>query len=232
MIPECEPDRISSHRTLHLVAVAATLLIGLELASPSMVVGQSAAPADNGVQVGDRWTFDSRDEITGLPRDTFTRAVTEVSANEIVVRLSFRGKSGFSIIVYDHNWNRIENATVKFKPNDGQGIRPPLAAGKEWRSEFEARNTQTGSSSKDTVVSKIVAQETLMVPAGMYETFKIETRIRELNTANPSRSTEFEYVGWYAPLINFWARRMFVTKVQKRTTESFTEELVDFGRKP
>ena len=71
-----------------------------------------------------------------------------------------------------------------------------------------------------------------MVPAGTYETFKIETRIRELNTANPSRSTEFENVGWYAPLINFWVRRTFVTKIQKRTTESYSDELVDFGRKP
>jgi hypothetical protein len=221
-----------AHASRRLAAFGTVLLLGVAALSPNVLTAQSPTPADGGVQVGDHWTFDSRDEITGLPRDTFTRAVTEVSPNEIVVRQGFRGKSGFSIIVYDHNWNRIENSTVKFKPNDGQGIRPPLALGKDWRSEFEARNTQTGSSFKDTVVSKIVAQEMLMVPAGMYETFKIETRTRELNTANPSRSTEFEYVGWYAPLINFWVRRMLVTKIQKRTTESVSEELVDFGRKP
>ncbi len=214
--------------------IAAILLLGFGLAalSPGVLIAQSPTPSDSGVQVGDHWTFDSRDEITGLPRDTFTRAVTEVSPKEIVVRQTFRGKSGFSIIVYDHNWNRTENSSIKFKPNDGQGIRPPLAVGKEWRSEPEARNTQTGSSFKDTVVSKIVAQETLMVPAGMYETFKIETRIREFNTANPSRSTEFENVGWYAPLINSWVRWMFVKKIQKRTTESISEELIDFGRRP
>ena len=112
-----------------------------------------------------------------------------------------------------------------------QGIRPPLAVGKEWRSEFEAQNTQTGSVFKDTVVSKVVAQETVMVPAGMYETFKIETRTLEYKAADPSKSTDFENVGWYAPLINFWVRRVFVTKVQKRTTQSVTEELADFGRK-
>jgi hypothetical protein len=216
----------------YMAGIGTILLCGFVAFSPTVLTAQSPAPADSGVQVGDHWTFDSRDEITGLPRDTFTRAVTEVSPNEIVVRQNFRGKNGFSIIVYDHNWDRVENSTIKFKPNDGQGIRPPLAVGKDWRSEHEARNTQTGSSFKDTVVSKIVAQETLMVPAGMYETFKIETRVRELNTANPSRSTEFENVGWYAPLINFWVRRMFLTKIQKRTTESVSEELIDFGRKP
>jgi hypothetical protein len=216
----------------YMAGIGTILLCGFVALSPNVLTAQSPAPTDSSVQVGDHWTFDSRDEITGLPRDTFIRAVTEVSPNEIVVRQSFRGKSGLSIIVYDHYWDRIETSTVKFKPNDGQGIRPPLAVGKDWRSEHEARNTQTGSSFKDTVVSKIVAQEMLMVPAGMYETFKIETRIRELNTANPSRFTEFENVGWYAPLINFWVRRMLVTKIQKRTTESVSEELVDFGRKP
>jgi hypothetical protein len=221
-----------AHVSRRLAALGTVLLLGIAALSPSVLTAQSPAPADNSVQVGDHWTFDSRDEITGLPRDTFTRAVTEVSPNEIVVRQSFRGKSGFSIIVFDHNWDRIENSTIKFKPNDGQGIRPPLALGKDWRSEFEARNTQTGSSFKDTVASKVAAQEMLMVPAGMYETFKIETRTREFNTANPSRSAEFEYVGWYAPLINYWVRRTFVTKIQKRTTESVSEELVDFGRKP
>jgi hypothetical protein len=222
MIPEREPDHTSRRRALHLVAVAATLFVGVELSSP---------PAGT-IQVGDRWTFDQRDEITGLPQDTFTRAVTELSPNEIVVRQSIRGKTGFSVIVYDHNWNHIETSAIKFKPNDGQGIHPPLAVGKDWRSEFESRNTQTGSSFKVTVMSKIVAQETLMVPAGMYETFKIETRVRELNTANPSRFTEFENVDWYAPLINYWVRRMSVTKIQKRITESVSVELVDFGRKP
>lgn len=221
-----------AHASRRLAAFGTVLLLGVAALSPNVSTAQSPAPADSSVQVGDHWTFDSRDEITGLPRDTFTRAVTEVSPNEIVVRQSFLGKSGFSVIVFDHNWDRIENSTIKFKPNDGQGIRPPLAVGKEWRSEFEARNTQSGSSFKDIVVSKIVAQEMLMVPAGMYETFKIETRIRELNTANPSRSTELENVGWYALLINFWVRRMFVTKIQKRTTGSVSEELVDFGRKP
>lgn len=198
---------------------------------PNALAAQSPQATNEGVQVGDRWTFDSRDEITGLPRDTFIRAVTEMSPGEIVVRQSFRGKNGFSLIVYDHSWNRTENATVKFKPNDGQGIRAPLAVGKEWRSEVEARNTQTGSAFKETVASKIVAQETLMVSAGMYDTFKIETRIHEINAADPSKSTDFENVGWYAPLINFWVRRIFVTKVQKRTRENVSEELVDFSRK-
>jgi hypothetical protein len=210
----------------------AALLIGVGLSYPGFVSAQSQAPADNGVQVGDHWTFDTRDEITGLPRDTYTRAVTDLSPAEIVVRQSVRGKNGFSILVFDHTWDRVEAPNLKFKPNDGQGIRLPLAVGKEWRSEFEARNTQTGSAFKDSVVSKIVAQETLMVPAGMYDTFKIETRVHEFNTADPSRSTEFENVGWYAPLINYWVRRMYVTKVQKRTTNSVSDELVDFGRKP
>src|SRR5260370_1196402 len=104
-----------AHASRRLAALGTVLLLGVAALSPNVLTAQSPAPADSSVQAGDHWTFDSRDEITGLPRDTFTRAVTEVSPNEIVVRQSFRGKSGFSIIVFDHNWARIETSTIKFK---------------------------------------------------------------------------------------------------------------------
>ncbi len=230
MIPRLEAYCLS--KPLHLANIVAVLLIGVALSCPGLVVAQSSTPADNPVQVGDHWTFDSRDEITGLPRDTYTLLVTEVSPNEIVVRQSFRRQSGFSIIVYDHNWDRIETSNIKWKPNDNRGIRPPLAVGKEWRSELEARNTENGAAFKNTILSKVVAQETLTATAGMLDTFKIETRIREFNVANPSKTWDYESVNWYAPLTNFWVRRQFLTKVQKRTTERISEELIEFGRKP
>jgi hypothetical protein len=225
-----ESYQIIKPRRLHLAGIMAALLAGSVALSPRLVA-QSPAPAENTVQAGDHWTFDSRDEVTGSPRDTFTRVVTEISPGEVVVRLSFRGKSGFATIVYDHSWNRVESSTVKWKPNDGQGIRAPLAAGKEWRSDVEARNSQAGAAFKMTVLSKITAQEQLTLRAGMFDTFKIETRIHQIAASDPSKYWDYENVSWYAPQINHWVRRMLVTKAQKRTTESVSEELIDFGRR-
>jgi hypothetical protein len=216
-------DRVTR---LYLAALA-----GLAVLRPQVLLAQTPNDANDSVQVGDRWVYDSKDEITGFPKDTFTLIVTEVSPKEVVVSFTLRGKSGSSLLVFDHDWNRTESPTVKFKPNDGQGIRLPLSVGKEWRSEFETRNMQTGHTSKDTVASKVVAQESLTTPAGTFETFKIETRVREIDAADPSKLWELENVGWYAPQINHWVRRIFLSKYQKRTRANTTEELADFSRK-
>ena len=195
------------------------------------LLGQPADQAGDGARVGDRWVYDTKDEITGFPKATYSQVVTEVSPKEVMTSLTFRGQNGSSVMVYDHNWNRIEQSNVvKFNPSDGQGIRLPLAVGKEWRAEFEARSAQTGAASKGSVLSKVTGQETVTTPAGTFETFKIETRVQSINTSDPSQLSLFENVMWFAPQVNHWVRRKFVTKVRNRTTASTSEELADFSR--
>jgi hypothetical protein len=41
------------------------------------------------VRVGDRFTYDTKDEITGDPKGTYVAVVTEVSEKEIVTSVSF-----------------------------------------------------------------------------------------------------------------------------------------------
>lgn len=212
---------------IRLVAV----LAGLAAMWPQALAAQSPGPADNPVQVGDHWTMDIRDELTGSPTDTFIQLVTQVSPNEIVVRSSARGKPGFSLIVFDHFWNRIEDPRTKWKPNDGQGIQMPLVIGKEWRAESESRNIQAGGAWNGTVLSKITGQEKIMTAAGTFDTFRIEQRMRDVNSADPSRYQEGENINWYAPQINHWVRRIFTTLSQKRVVSKISAELVDFGRK-
>jgi len=212
-----------------LIRLAVALLAGMAAMGPRPLAAQ--AQTENTVQVGDHWTIDTRDELTGSPTDTFVRLVTQVSPNEIIVRSSVRGKGGFSLIVFDHSWNRIEDPQTKWKPNDGQGIQVPLVVGKEWRTELESRNTQAGGGWKGTVASKVTDQAKIMTAAGMFDAFRIEERVRDVNSADPSRYQEVESVNWYAPQVNFWVRRIITTFSQKRVSSKISAELVDFGRK-
>jgi hypothetical protein len=216
----------SLNRRVHVCGI---LSVGLAATWPRVLLAQS--PAEDAVKVGERWVYDTKDETTGFPKATYSHVVTEVSPKEIVVSLTFRGQSSSSLVVYDHDWNLIENSTVKFKPNNGQGIRRPLSVGKEWRAEYEARNSTSGVAVKGSLLNKVAAQEMITTPAGDFDTFKVETRVREFNTANPSRLFQLENVIWYAPQVNRWVRRQFVTKVQNRTTASTSEELAEFSRK-
>jgi hypothetical protein len=221
--------QIARHWRLRFLSIGVALLAGSM--APRLLVAQSPAQTDNAVQIGDHWTIDTKDEITNSPTDTVTYVVTDLSPTEIVARVTTRGKSGTGLVVFDRNWNRIENSNWKWKPNDGEGVRFPLGVGKDWRVELEARNTQSGDAHKITVLSKVAAEEPVTTAAGSFDTFRIETKGREVSAKDPSKIWEHENVTWYAPLINHWVRRTLILRAQKRITSNTSEEVVDFGRK-
>jgi len=113
-----------SAQKVYLTLLCLTLLVGSALWSDALL-GQPADQANDAVRVGDRWVYDTKDEITGFPKATYSQVVTEVSPKEVVTSLTFRGQNGSSLMVYDHNWSRIEQSNVKFRPSDGQGIPSP-----------------------------------------------------------------------------------------------------------
>src|SRR5262245_24016982 len=93
--------------------------------------GAAAQVADlAGVLPGDRWVYEVKDEITGDLRQTMTVVVLDVSEKEINTRVSTRGAERPRQIVYDRNWNRVDDSVWKYKPSDGAGIQTPLQVGK------------------------------------------------------------------------------------------------------
>jgi hypothetical protein len=219
-----------SRRGFSAIGFWVILLVGLA-AWPHILVAQSAEESDGPVRIGDRWVYDTKDEMTGYPTDTYAEIVTEVSSKEIIANLTWSGKTVSAVVTYDHDWDCVDNLAWRFKPNDGQGIRLPLTVGKTWRSDFEAKNLHSGTNYKGWSSSKVVAQESITTVAGTFETFKIERQVRQFNTADPSRLTETQVVIWYAPQINNVVRRTTVTKFEKRTRSSTSEELTDYTRK-
>ncbi len=197
---------------------------------PCVLAAQSPEAPNDGVQVGDRWVYDTKDEITGFPKETYTQIVTEASPKEIVTSLTFRGKNGSTLVVFNRDWGVLDNAIWKFAPNNGQGIPSALAVGKEWHSEYQSRNRQNGTNLKGSSLSKVVAQESITTSGGTFDTFKIERQWRELNASDPSKFFEGLTVMWFAPQINHWVRRTFLVKFEKRTRSNTSEELVDFSR--
>jgi hypothetical protein len=156
--------------------------------------------------------------------------VTEVSPKEVVTHVIVRGRNDRGIVVFDHDWNRFVLNNQKFDPNDGTGVQWPLAVGKEWRSSYTTRSTQTANT-KSSTLSKAVAQETITTPAGTFETFKIDRQVKEFNAADPSRYRDTQMLMWFAPQINHWVRRTFIVKQEKRTVSSTTDELIEIIKK-
>ena len=184
-----------------------------------------------GVLPGDRWVYEVKDEITGDVKSTTTVVVLDVSEKEINTRISVRGGARPFQTVFDRSWNRIDDSIWKFRPTDGTGVQTPLQVGKEWR--FENKSTHTnGTALSTTGQSKVVGEEKITTSAGTFDTFKIEIRMRHVNSNDQTKASTVNATLWYAPTVNRWVRKTTKTQIEGRLRDSHAEELTDFSRKP
>jgi hypothetical protein len=182
---------------------------------------------------GDRWVYEVRDEITGNVTATREYAVTEVTPTTISVRSrkldANNNDVGFT--VYDRSWNAVEARPWRYSPHDGSGIQSPLSVGKTWPVQTNNINSANGSIWKRSGISKVIGQETITTKAGTFDTFKIETTFTGTNINNPTLKNEVVSLTWYAPAIDHWVKRTFVSRANKHLQISDVIELIEYGRK-
>jgi hypothetical protein len=183
-------------------------------------------------QPGDRWIYEVRDEIMGTVISTRQNVITEVTPKEITVRYKNLGtNNNEGLNIYDRSWNVLEDRPWRFSPHDGTGIQSPLAVGKSWPVQTNNINSANGNVWKRSGTSKVVGQETVTTKAGTFETFKIETKFNARNVNNPTMQNEVTSVTWYAPAIDHWVKRTFVSLANKHLQISTVLELIEYGRK-
>jgi hypothetical protein len=207
-------------------APAAALPDAATSAKPEKVVVPMAEP-----KVGDRWTYEVRDEITGAITATRENVVTDVTPAEITVRYKNLGNNNEGFNVYDRSWNVVEDRPWRFSPHDGTGIQSPLAVGKTWPVQTNNINSANGNVWKRSGTSKVVGQESVTTKAGTFDTFKIETSFSARNANNPTLKNEVTSLTWYAPEIDHWVKRTFVSRANKHLQISTLIELIEYGRK-
>jgi hypothetical protein len=180
---------------------------------------------------GDHWTYEVRDEIAGTITATRANVVTEVTATDIGLRYKIVGTPNEGINVYDRSWNLTDSRPWKYSPNDGTGIQTPLTVGKTWTFQSNSVNSTNGNVWKRSGTSKVVGQETVTTRAGTFETFKIETTFSARNVSDPTRKEEITQLTWYAPAIDHWVKRTFVSRADKHLMANNSLELVEYGRR-
>lgn len=203
------------------------------LAIQLLVAGYCAAQTvDPGpIRVGDMWSYEVTDALTGDLKHVATLIVIAINQKEITARTTLRGR-GSSLSVYDADWNRIDEGGWTFRPNDGLGISKPLQVGKEWRSDSDAKHLKSGTVFRTSTVAKVVGQEQITTPAGTFDTFRIETAARQVNTNDQTKSASVNYVVWYAPAVNRLVRRTEEVRIEGRIRDSFIDELTEYSRAP
>jgi hypothetical protein len=182
-------------------------------------------------QVGDQWTYEVRDQITGELKSTITSTVTDVSSKEIGIKLAQLGKPNFGYQTFDRSWNLLESGDWRYAPNDGTGVQASLSVGRTWPIRGTDSNRTGGFSWKRSGTSKVTAKESITTQAGTFDTFKIETSAQAQNTNDPTKKIQFEQQTWYAPAIDHWVKRTFISRSEGKIRENTTTELIEFGRR-
>jgi hypothetical protein len=100
------------------------------------------------------------------------------------------------------------------------------------RFESKATHFQNGTALTITGESKVVGEEKVTTGAGTFDTFKIETRMRQVNSNDQTKASAINAVLWYAPSVNRWVRRTYKLQIEGRLRDSNKEELTDYSRKP
>jgi hypothetical protein len=182
---------------------------------------------------GDRWIYEMHDEITGAITATRENVVTEVTPTTVSVRGKKLGANNNEdrLVVYDRSWNMVEALPWRYSPHDGTGIQSPLTVGKTWPVRTNNINSANGNVWRRSGTSKVVGEETVTTKAGTFDTFKIETTFTGTNVNNSMMKNEVTSSTWYAPAIDHWVRRTFVSRTNKHLRTNNVVELIEYGRK-
>jgi hypothetical protein len=182
-------------------------------------------------QVGDHWTYEYRDDISGDVKSIITNTVTDLTDSQIGIRLTWAGHSNSNSQIFDRSWNLLNQGVHRYSPNDGTGIQAPLAVGKTWPVKSTDVNSTSGLIAKRAGTSKVAAQESVTTPAGTFDTLRIETSFQVQNTNNAADKAQVVMQTWYAPAIDHWVKRSVTTRAHGRVSANNTVELVDYGRR-
>ena len=182
--------------------------------------------------VGDHWTYEMRDEITGEMKNTVTNIVTDLTPTDIAVRVQNQAYStGSTVLVFDRSWNMKNSPTWRFSPNDGTGIKMPLAVGDTWKFRSDQVRTGYGTTFRNIGTSKVVGTESVTTEAGTFQALKIETSINGHNANDSTKRFESTVVTWYVPSIDHWVKRTVKSAFNGSVQENDAIDLVDYGRR-
>lgn len=199
-----------------------------QASSGPAAIAPDGATAMKEIKVGDRWTYDQTDQISGELKGTLTYIVTDVSNNQIGVRVQTLGSSGAGFLTYDPSWNLISNGQTKYHPNDGTGVRLPLLAGKQWDYRYNQLLAARGASFLGIGHSKVVALEKITTQAGAFDAYKIEKTASARYIQDPTKRYDIKTTDWYAPAVDHWVKRLFELRFEGHLRESYSLELVEY----
>jgi hypothetical protein len=179
--------------------------------------------------VGDHWTYEIRDNISGDLKGDSTQTITDLKGDEISIQSHVLGAPASVYLIYDRSWDVKSNALWKYSPHDGGGIKDPMKEGQTW----DIRTTDVKDARamwKRTGASKVTGEESVTTQAGTFKAIKYETTVQIRGVIDPTKKAKLVVMTWYVPSVDHWVKRTEKAESEGHVRSNTTVELVDFGR--
>ena len=176
---------------------------------------KGSAVTNTRYQVGDSYTYRVTDLYTKLEVETYTQTIARVTDTEVIYDTG---------MVTDLLGNRTRTRDGRvFGP--AQFIPLEFAVGRRWSTRFKLTHPRFGPGQVE-IDMRIVGRETVTVPAGTFDTFRIEGHGWSSGSWG---STQVTRTAWLAPdRVRRWVASEDFRKGGPRVIASEREELVSF----
>jgi hypothetical protein len=165
---------------------------------PAGFSAQVSAPA---IRAGQTLRYTARDGYTGLPQPDIIYRVTRVEGDTVTVEAQ-RGNRSWTER-YTPEWNWLERPMTNLRNFRYSPPYPalsfPLAARKTWHGYVQATDPVTGRVNRVRVDGKVLGWERVTVPAGEFDTLKIERYVYAGNAEFFRMEERIREYDWYAP---------------------------------
>ncbi len=196
-----------------MIDIRAGVVLPVLIAPSANPFSAGRYPLGRRYTVGDFASYRRSDILTGIEERTYKTRVTRVDYDTDRVEFD-NGRT-----ITDLMGNNIKNGELEFDA-PLQFIPAELQVGKKWTAAF--RRTRKGVASNAYYDMKIAKRESIDVPAGSFDTFRIEGQ-----GWNTSFGARIEARIWLVPGLNFAIKREYVTRNNRgRLTQTERHELV------
>ncbi len=206
------------------------------VAASARLSGDTNAPTPD-VKVGEAWTYQTTDAVSGKKQAQFTYQVVGLSSQEIEIRSTsptdyINGRP----FRFTREWNLITfpqpNGAYREYSRPLQTFSFPLSVGKDWNGETMATNTVTKNQVAIKISGRVDRAAVVVTPAGRFPALRVvvDQFSNPINqNASPLKTTD---VYWYAPEIRRVVRqeRTSTQLDSNKKTESTVTELLSHNR--
>ncbi len=180
------------------------------------------------VHVGDIWRYRSLDGFTNEVKGETTFRVFEVTDSEISTRLEFKGRPNKGQMIFDRQWNTVDDGVSKYEPNRSD-FKFPLNVGSTWKQQAQKTVFTSGTIYSYFTDGKVIGNEKVVVPAGSYDTLKVETDTESRSAGSDGVVTKFVTTAWYSKEVNRFVRMDIQTMANGRVRDKFVMELLEYA---